>query len=59
MHRELTEYEKMKENLPFDPADEALVARRTKMREMELLYNRTTRDESDRRAELLKKMLGT
>lgn len=59
MHRELTEYEKMKENLPFDPADEALAARRTKIREMELLYNRTTRDESDRRAELLKEMLGT
>ena len=58
MHRELTEFEKMKHNLPFDPADEALTARRTRMREMELLYNRTTRDEGEKRSELLKEMLG-
>lgn len=58
MHRELTELEKMKKNLPFDPADEALTARRTRMREMELLYNGTTRDESEKRSQLLREMLG-
>lgn len=59
MDRQLTEYEKMKQNLPFDPADETLAARRTKMRELELLYNKTTRDESAKRKELLSEMLGT
>lgn len=58
MREALTEYEKMKQNLLFDPADEALVRIRATVREAELLYNKTTRYETERRTELLKEILG-
>ncbi|MGN0326389.1 MAG: sugar O-acetyltransferase [Lachnospiraceae bacterium] len=53
----MTEYEKMKQQLPFDPADPQLVAIRTAMRQMEMEYNATGRQEMSKRTELLQDVL--
>lgn len=53
----MTEYEKMKQNVPFNPADKKLISLRARMRELELEYNQTTRYEDDRRTEILNSLL--
>lgn len=53
MERSLTEYNKMKANIPFDPADNELIKIRAGMREKEMEYNQTTRYEMVRRTEIL------
>lgn len=41
----MTEYEKMKKEMPFNPVDKELIGIRTRSRELEIIYNGTQRYE--------------
>lgn len=53
----MTEYEKMKKEVPFNPVDKELIGIRTRSRELELIYNGTQRYEMSKREEILNELL--